>query len=134
MILTGTIPGAYSPTQIEALTRSNLAAVTLVEFSGAQVSVLLGRRPTPASVAAWRTALQGYVVSHPTPEEVAQTAATNAAVLRQRLQAAVSDDQTFLAIQSPTAGQTAAQVRALTKQVVALTRLLLQLTDSTDGS
>lgn len=51
----------------------------------------------------------------------------NTTSLQQRAQTALTNNQTFLALPSPTNTQVLAQVRALTRQVNALIRLQLAL-------
>lgn len=67
----------------------------------------------------------------PTPNE---TADANAASLKQKGFAAFASNQTFLAIVSPTQGQTLAQVQSLTKQVNALLKLATGLLQDTNGT
>lgn len=54
----------------------------------------------------------------------------NYATLRQRAQTALTHNETFLALASPTSAQAITQVQALTRQVNALIRLDLGLLDS----
>lgn len=54
----------------------------------------------------------------------------NQLTLQQRVQTALTNNETFLAIVSPTAAQAITQVQALTRQVNALIRLDLGLLDS----
>lgn len=56
--------------------------------------------------------------------------ADNAAALWSKAQAALTNNQTFLAITSPTNAQIATQVKALTRQVNALIRMRLEAFDS----
>lgn len=64
----------------------------------------------------------------------AGTPAANAATLQQRAQTALTNNQTFLAIVSPTQAQAVTQVQALTRQVDALIRLTQsQLTSIADA-
>lgn len=62
----------------------------------------------------------------------AETARTNDVTLRQRAEAALDDNRTFLALASPTQAQVLAQVRRLTQQNVGIIRLLLGKLDALD--
>jgi hypothetical protein len=55
---------------------------------------------------------------------------TNLNTLMGRAQTALTNNQAFLAIASPTTAQVATQAKALTRQVDAIIRLLLQQFDS----
>lgn len=58
----------------------------------------------------------------------------NAATLRSRAQTALTTNATYIAIASPTTAQNTAQVKALTRQVDGVIRLLLNQTDSVADS
>ena len=62
------------------------------------------------------------------------TAAINADALRDKADQAIASNVAFLALATPTNAQIAAQVSLLTREVTALIRLLLNVTDSTDGT
>lgn len=65
----------------------------------------------------------------------AQAAATaNGVALRQRLQAALSDNAAYLALPAPATKDVVAQVALLTKECTALIRRDLKLLDSTAGA
>lgn len=64
----------------------------------------------------------------PTPDP----AGVNAETLRQQALAALSSNRTYVALASPTAAQTTAQVKALSRQVNGLIRLALGQFDGTD--
>ena len=71
----------------------------------------------------WRTTIIGN-----NPEQDA-----NAADLRTKAQTALTNNAAFLAIANPSAAQNAAQAKALTRQVNAVIRILLnQLADVSD--
>lgn len=54
------------------------------------------------------------------------------ATLRQQAQQALAGNRTYVALASPTAAQTTAQVKALSRQQNALIRLVLGVLDGTD--
>jgi hypothetical protein len=60
-----------------------------------------------------------------TRQELVSQEFVNRRTLEARARAALADNAAFLAIASPTAGQNAAQAKALTRQVNALIRLAL---------
>jgi hypothetical protein len=60
--------------------------------------------------------------------------ATNAASLRAKTQQALAVNATYLGLASPSAAQTTAQVKALTRECDALIRLLLGALDDTSGT
>ena len=67
-------------------------------------------------------------------QTAAQQLVTNQQTLQSRAQAALTANATFLALPSPTAAQTLAQVQTVTKECSALIRLALNLFDSTVGT
>ncbi len=71
-------------------------------------------------------------VSHTetTPEQ--QTQQTNRRTIEQQATDALATNRTFAGIASPTAAQTTAQVKALTRQTNGVIRLLLGQLDATD--
>lgn len=92
---------------------------------------------------AWNTS--GVIVVGPrpyTPQENAATdariaettAQTNADSLVSKARTALTNNNTFLAIASPTAAQVATQVKALTRQVNALIKLEIQDLADTTGT
>lgn len=78
-----------------------------------------------AVVEQWRNAMAAGPELADAPHRVQAT-------LEQRAAQALETNRTYLALSSPTAAQTAAQVRALTRQVQALIRLNLGVLDGTD--
>lgn len=58
----------------------------------------------------------------------------NAKSLETRIETALTNNATFLALASPTNAQTLAQVRALTRQMNAVARLIAGKLDTTDGT
>lgn len=67
----------------------------------------------------WAQSNEPTVLPEPSPDPTRAISAT----LIERLTSAIQGNQDYLALATPTAAQTAAQVRALTRQVNALTRL-----------
>lgn len=61
-------------------------------------------------------------------------AVANANDLQTKVQAALTTNATYLALASPTAAQTTAQVKALTREISALIRLTQNLLDDTTGT
>lgn len=64
--------------------------------------------------------------------DLAATERTNETTIRDKATAALADNKTFLALTSPTNAQNAAQVKALTRQVNGLIRLVLRRFDAAD--
>jgi hypothetical protein len=60
--------------------------------------------------------------------------AANWGVLAGKAATAITNNQTFLALATPTPAQAAAQIQALTRQVNALIRVQLGILDATDGT
>ena len=58
----------------------------------------------------------------------------NAATIYGRAQTALTTNQTYLALSSPTTAQNTAQIKALTRQMDAMLRFLLNQFDSTADS
>lgn len=56
----------------------------------------------------------------------------NDVTIRGRARQAIQNNRTFVGLASPTAAQNAAQIKALTRQMNGLIRLVLQETDETD--
>jgi hypothetical protein len=72
----------------------------------------------------------GTVTRTPVTRDV--TAAVNADALRQAAADALATNRTYVGLATPTAAQTTAQVKALSRQVNALIRLALGQLDGTD--
>ena len=60
------------------------------------------------------------------------TTAANLATIMQRIQTAISNNQTYLGLTSPTNAQNVAQVQALTRQCDGIMRVLGNILDSTN--
>lgn len=67
-------------------------------------------------------------------QDAAAARAVNEGDLRGKLTAAVGANRTYLGLATPTAAQTTAQARSLTRQVIALELLLLGTLDDTSGT
>lgn len=65
-------------------------------------------------------------------QDTAEVQANNSAALRQQAAAALAGNRTYVALASPTAAQTTAQVKALCRQVNGVIRLVLDQFDGTD--
>lgn len=65
-------------------------------------------------------------------QDAARAAGDNSATLRQQAVQALATNRTYVALTSPTATQTTAQMKALSRQMNALIRLTLGLLDGTD--
>jgi len=65
-------------------------------------------------------------------EYILTTEQQNAQTIINRAATAVTNNQAFLAISSPTAAQVSAQVNALTRQVDGIIRYLFNILDGTD--
>ena len=77
-----------------------------------------------------QAALDAAVSAHVAPDYAARRA--NETTIRDRAASALDANATFLALTAPTAAQNAAQVKALTRQVNALIRLVLGRFDGAD--
>lgn len=125
--------------QLAALTRTSFpTAIDVNRVDDAQqgpcVAVYLDVAPAPATLTAWRSAVTGYTVTHPTADETAATAAANQATVSGHMTTALTGNDTYIALASPSTVQNTAQIKALTRQVDALIRLALgQLDTITDS-
>lgn len=80
----------------------------------------------PALLSSWGTT----IASNPTPQTPARVRST----LEDKVVVALTTNNTYLAIGAPSSAQNTAQVKALTRQVNALGRMLLGLLDTTAGT
>ena len=80
-------------------------------------------------------AVQTWTVRPKTAAELdGDAAATNSANLRDKARTAITANNTYLALVSPTNAQVVAQVNRLTRENTALIRLTINALDSTDGT
>jgi hypothetical protein len=99
-----------------------------------------GADPTPAGYTAWdasgnQTTSRALTAAEATwlaGIDTANTQAANKATIQQQAQTALTNNQTHVAIASPTNAQVVAQVQALTKQMNGVIRLLLNQLDATN--
>lgn len=101
----------------------NLSAPPDVDISPTQIVV------KGAVAEANRAAIQALIDAYVYDDTQAKLPPGNQGVLLAKAAAALSTNQTFLALASPTNAQTLAQVRALTRETSALIRLLLGALD-----
>lgn len=110
--------------QVEGLT-SRIAEVSLHGEDGAELSGGGYERQVPS----WSQARGGVQAAEPTAVAVA-----NRRALITKAQAALTTNATYLALAAPTTAQNTAQIKALTREVNALIRLLTKALDSASGT
>lgn len=81
-----------------------------------------------------RRALTANEASALAQQDAAVAAVTNADDLRTKLRGALGVNRTYLGVGAPTAAQTTAQVKALTRQILGIELLLLDQLDDTTGT
>lgn len=82
----------------------------------------------------WMTEAAARAAGYTYPVPVVPPEETNAATLRDKITVGLAANVAYLAIGAPSAAQVAAQVRALTRQNIALGRLVLGRLDAIDGA
>jgi hypothetical protein len=90
--------------------------------------------PEPLTVSAVRAAIDADVTLDAAAAAAQAVLSANEATLRTRGKAALTTNATFLAITTPTTAQNAAQIKALTRQVDGLIRLIGGFLDSVSDS
>lgn len=109
-------------------TSLNITALPQVDITPSAIVV------TAAGVGeASRSAIQAVIDAYTLDVDLAN-ASDALDVLRSKARRALDGNNTFLALQSPTQAQVLAQERALTRQVTALIRIALGLSDSIEGT
>ncbi len=102
-----------------------------VYLQGAGESVRLDEPTTKAAVTA---ALQPILDAEAAADADQNARLANRHQLEAKAEQALTTNQAFLALASPTAAQTLAQVQTLTKECNALIRIILNQVDSTAGA
>ena len=112
---------------------TNIATAPCVILAGAGLTVIISDAPptTATAVAAAAVPIQSAEAAAAAAQATLQT---NHDTLQQAAITAITANQTFLAVASPTTAQVASQVKALTRQINALIRIVTNQLDSTAGS
>jgi hypothetical protein len=129
------LPATYSLAQLRQAAAARFSALidfNTVDVNGSPNAAVYLPDGDATDPAAWQASVAAHTPTHPTPEERAAGEAGNEVTVRDQASAALATNATFLGIASPTNAQTAAQVKALTRQVDGLIRLAVGRFDGTD--
>jgi hypothetical protein len=112
---------------------ASITVAPCVILSGAGQTVVIPDSP-PTNAAAVVSAAAPIQALEAAAAATAATQATNAQTLQQNTITALASNATYLALATPTTAQNTAQIKALTRQIDALIRLVANQLDSTAGT